>query len=70
MATLVWHQILADKCILLSYPSMSVSPSSMYFWKMRSKWQTIFTQFCELFSPSSQNTVNSAFQIANSAITN
>lgn len=49
---------------------MSVSASSGYFWKMLSKWQTTFIQFCELFSLSSQNTINSAFHIAYPPITN
>lgn len=67
MTTLVWHQILQKNSFF--YPSMSLSASSMYFWKIHSKWQIIFTQLCELFSLSSQNTVNSAFHIASPAIT-
>lgn len=37
---------------------------------MLSKRQTTFIQFCELFSLSSQNTINSAFHIAYPPITN
>lgn len=68
MTTLIWHQILQINSLF--YPSMAVSASSMYFWKMQSKRQILFMEFCELFSLSTQNTVNSAFHIANPAITN
>lgn len=70
MTTWAWHHILADKCILHSYPNMSVSASSVYFGEMPSKWQTTFMEFCELFPLSSQDTVNSSFYIASPTITN
>lgn len=49
---------------------MSVSASSVYFGEVLSKRQTTSMEFCELFPLSSQNTVNSAFYIASSTITN
>lgn len=67
MTTLIWHKILQINAFF--YPGMPVPASFMYFWKMHSKWQIIFTQFCELFSLSSEITVNSAFHIASPAIT-